>query len=77
MMPKLTSDSPKVALSEAMAKSQSPMTRTAAPKHQPFTAAMVGLGQSRSLSPHSMAMSVIFLASRGRSWGSAKNSFRS
>ena len=43
MMPQLISDSPKVASSAAMARSQAISELKAPPKHQPLTMAMVGL----------------------------------
>ena len=48
-MPQFTSDSPKSASSDAMAKSQAIIGVKAPPKQKPFTMAMVGLGNVKSL----------------------------
>src|SRR6185295_919370 len=50
-MPQLISDTPKVASSAAMARSQEAMGVKAPPKHQPFTMAMVGLAKFMSFCP--------------------------
>jgi hypothetical protein len=41
--PQLTSEMPKIASSEAMARSQDTIGTNAPPKHQPLTIAIVGL----------------------------------
>ncbi len=76
--PKLTSESPNVASSAAIARSQPSTIANAPPKQKPLIAAMVGFGYKRSVRPrHSTAMRVMRSYSAGLSRSAVKNSLRS